>query len=32
VSRIYQHLRDTRKTPAEAHIREAAELGLKQVG
>jgi len=31
-TRIYQHLRDTRKAPAEAHIREAAELGLKQVG
>ena len=31
-TRIYQHLRDTRKAPAEVHIREAAELGLKQVG
>jgi len=32
VTRIYQHLRDTRKDSAEAHIREAAGLGLKQVG
>ncbi len=31
-TRIYQHLRDTRKDPAEAHIREAAGLGLKQSG
>ena len=31
-TRIYQHLRDTRKDPAEAYIREAAEQGLKQVG
>jgi hypothetical protein len=31
-TRIYQHLRDTRKAPAEAHVREAAELGLKQTG
>jgi hypothetical protein len=30
-NRIYQHLRDTRKDPAEAYIREAAEQGLKQV-
>ena len=29
-TRIYQHLRDTRKDPAEAYIREAAEHGLKQ--
>ena len=31
-TRIYKHLRDTRKDPDEAYIREAAELGLKQVG
>ena len=31
-TRIYIHLRDTRKDPAEAYIREAAEQGLKQVG
>ena len=31
-TRIYKHLRDTRKDPAEAYIREAAEQGLKQVG
>ncbi len=31
-TRIYQHLRDTRKNPTEAHIREAAGLGLKQAG
>ncbi len=31
-TRIYQHLRDTRKDPTEDHIREAAELGLKQAG
>ncbi len=31
-TRIYQHLRDTRKDSAEIHIREAAERGLKQVG
>ncbi|MFP6873901.1 MAG: HEAT repeat domain-containing protein, partial [Verrucomicrobiales bacterium] len=29
-TRIYQHLRDTRKDPDEAYIREAAEHGLKQ--
>ena len=29
---IYRHLRDTRNDPAEAHILEAAERGLKQVG
>ena len=31
-TRIYQHLRDTRKDPDEAYIREAAERGLKQAG
>ena len=31
-TRIYRQLRDTRKDPAESHIREAAELGLKQAG
>jgi len=31
-TRIYQHLRDTRKDPAEAHIREAAGIGLKRMG
>ena len=31
-TRIYKHLRDTRKDPAEGYIREAAEQGLKQVG
>ena len=31
-TRICQHLRDTRKAPAEAHIREAAELCLKHTG
>ena len=31
-TRIYKHLRDTRKDPTEAYIREAAEQGLKQVG
>jgi hypothetical protein len=29
---IYRHLRDTRNDPAEAHILEAAERGLKQAG
>ena len=29
-TRIYRHLRDIRKDPSEAHILEAAELGLKQ--
>ena len=29
-NRIYKHLRDTRKDPAEAYIRETAEHGLKQ--
>ena len=31
-TRIYQHLRNTRKAPTEGHIREAAELGLKHTG
>ena len=30
-TRIYQHLRDTRKDPAEAYIREAAEHALKRM-
>jgi len=29
---IYQHLRDTRKAPAETHVLEAAERGLKPAG
>ena len=31
-TRIYQHLHNTRKGPAEAHSREAARLGLKRAG
>ena len=30
-NRIYKHLRDTRKDPAEAYIREAAEHALKRM-
>ena len=31
-TRVYQHLRDTRKAPAETHVLEAAERGLKSAG
>jgi hypothetical protein len=31
-TRIYKHLRDTRKDSAEIHVREAAGRGLKQAG